>query len=95
MITFESKTISDAGNGVYEVVGKLNIKGKEHELTLPLVLAGVKEHPAVQGRQVIGFNGKVTVDRLALNVGDEKFYKMGIVGKDVEVLVTFEALAAK
>ena len=94
-VTFESKTITDAGNGVYEVAGKLNIKGKEHDLTLPLTFAGVKNHPAVPGKQVAGFNGTIIVDRIALNVGDEKFYTMGIVGKDVEVLVTFEALAGK
>ncbi len=95
LMTFTSNTITDAGNGVYQVAGRLNIKGKEHDLTLPLTFAGVKEHPAVPGKQVAGFNGKITVDRLALNVGDEKLYKMGIVGKDVEVLVTFEVLAGK
>ncbi len=95
LITFESKTITDAGKGVYEVAGRLNIKGKEYDLTLPLTFAGVKDHPAVPGKQVAGFNGTITVDRIVLNVGDEKFYKMGLVGKDVEVLVTFEALAVK
>jgi polyisoprenoid-binding protein YceI len=94
-ITFASQAITDAGNGMYEVIGKLNIKGKEYDLTLPLTLAGVKDHPAVRGKQVIGFNGTTTVDRLALNVGDGKYYKMGLVGKDVEVLVTLEALGDK
>jgi len=95
LITFESKTITDRGNGVYELAGKLNVKGKIYDLTLPLTLAGIKDHPAVPGKQVAGFNGKITVDRLALNIGDEKFYKMGIVGKDVEILVTLEALRSK
>ncbi len=95
VITFESKTITDAGNGVYALIGKLNIKGKEYDLTLPLTVAGVKDHPAVRGKEVIGFNGTITVDRLALNVGDGKFYTMGLVGKDVEVLVTLEALRDK
>jgi polyisoprenoid-binding protein YceI len=95
LITFESKTITDAGNGVYAVAGKLNIKGKVYDLTLPLTLAGIKDHPAVPGKQVAGFNGKIPVDRLALGVGDEKFYKMGIVGKDVEIFVSLEALSAK
>jgi len=95
LITFESKTITDRGNGVYELAGKLNVKGKVYDLTLPLTLAGIKDHPAVQGKQVAGFNGKITVDRLTLNIGDEKFYKMGIVGKDVEILVTLEALRFK
>jgi polyisoprenoid-binding protein YceI len=95
LITFESKKITDAGNGVYEVAGKLTVKGKVHDLILPLTFAGIKDHPAVPGKQVAGFNGNVTVDRLPLQVGDGKFYKMGIVGKDVEVLVSLEALGAK
>lgn len=95
LITFESKTITDRGNGVYELAGKLNVKGKVYDLTLPLTFAGIKDHPAVPGKQVAGFNGIITVDRLALNIGDEKFYKMGIVGKDVEILVTLEALRSK
>jgi polyisoprenoid-binding protein YceI len=95
LITFESETITDVGNGVYAIAGKLNIKGKVHDLTLPLTLAGIKDHPAVQGKQVAGFNGKITVDRLALGVGDEKFYKMGMLGKDVEIFVSFEALSSK
>jgi polyisoprenoid-binding protein YceI len=95
LITFESKTITDVGNRVYALAGKLNIKGKVYDLTLPVTLAGIKDHPAVQGKQVAGFNGKIPVDRLALGVGDEKYYKMGIVGKDVEIFVSLEALSAK
>lgn len=94
-MTFTSTAITEGGKGVYNVAGKLTVKGKEHDLTLPLTLAGVKEHPAMPGKQVIGFNGTITVDRLALQIGDDKFYKMGLVGKDVEVLVTIEALSAK
>ncbi len=94
-MTFTSTAITEGGKGVYNVAGKLTVKGKEHDLTLPLTLAGVKDHPAMPGKQVIGFNGTITVDRLALQIGDDKFYKMGLVGKDVEVLVTIEALSAK
>jgi polyisoprenoid-binding protein YceI len=95
LIIFESNTITDVGNGVFALAGKLNIKGKTYDLMLPLTLAGIKDHPAVQGRQVVGFNGKITVDRLALGVGDGKFYKMGMVGKDVEIFVSLEALSSK
>lgn len=90
---FVSTSVKDLGGGNLEVTGKLTVKGKDHDFTLPLHFAGVKDHPAVQGKQVIGFNGTVVLDRLALGVGSGKFYKMGLVGKDVEVLVTLEALS--
>lgn len=94
-IKFASTSISDGGNGQLTIAGKLSIKGKEHDLVLPLHFAGIKDHPAVAGKQVIGFNGRLSLDRLALNVGSGKYYKQGLVGKEVEVLVSIEALAAK
>lgn len=95
MITFASNAITDGGNGIYNVAGKLTVKGEVHDVILPLTFAGIKDHPAASGKQVIGFNGRVTLDRLALQVGSGKFYKMGLVGKDVEVIVTVEALTEK
>ncbi len=93
VMTFESVKITDAGNNLYEVAGKFTIKGEVYDLVLPLTFAGIKAHPAVEGKDVAGFNGTVTIDRLAYKVGDGKFYKMGLVGKDVDVLVTLEALS--
>jgi polyisoprenoid-binding protein YceI len=95
LMTFESVTITDRGNNVYDVLGKFMVKGEIYDLTLPLTLAGIKGHPAVKDQDVIGFNGEVTIDRLAYKVGTGKFYEMGIVGKDVEILVSLEALADK
>jgi polyisoprenoid-binding protein YceI len=95
LMTFESTQITDAGNNKYEVLGKFMVKGKSYDLTLPLVLAGVKDHPAVKGKEVIGFNGEITIDRLAYQIGTGKFYELGVVGKDVKIFVTFEALSDK
>ena len=95
LITFTSNAVTAAGEGVYQVAGTLTVKGKSRDLILPLTLAGVKDHPTTPGKQVAGFNGRLSVDRLALGVGDGKFYKMGLIGKDVDVLVTLELLADK
>jgi polyisoprenoid-binding protein YceI len=95
LMTFESTKITDVGNNIYQVFGKFTVKGEVYDLTLPLTLAGIKDHPAVKDKEVIGFNGSLNIDRLAFKIGTGKFYKMGIVGKDVEVLVTLEALSDK
>ena len=95
LITFTSNAVTAAGEGLYQVAGTLTVKGKSRDLVLPLTLAGVKDHPATPGKQVAGVNGRLSVDRLALGVGDGKFYKMGLLGKEVEVLVTLELLADK
>jgi len=94
-ITFTSTAISDAGDGLYDVAGTLTIKGQAYNLLLPLKLAGMAEHPAKKGTEVAGFNGSIVIDRLAHGVGNGKFHQMGIVGKDVEVFVTFEVLDDK
>ena len=93
MMTFKSKEIADAGDGLYKVMGTLTVKGKDYDLTLPLKLAGVKEHPAKKGTDVTGFNGNISLDRLAHGVGNGKFHDMGVVGKDVDVFVTLELLS--
>lgn len=92
---FESTQISDTGNGMYDVTGKITIKGQTYDLTLPLKLVGIAEHPAKKGTEVAGFNGTITLDRLAHGVGNGKFHEMGVVGKDVEVFVSIEVLAPK
>ena len=78
---------------MYDVEGTLTIKEKDYDLTLPLKLEGVKEHPAKKGTDVAGFNGQVSINRLDHGVGSGKFYDMGVVGKDVDVFVTLEMLS--
>lgn len=91
-IQFQSNKITATGERTYNVDGTLTIKGKQYDFRLPLTLAGVDDHPMVKGAKVAGFNGEVTLDRLQYGVGSGKYYEMGVVGKDVELLVTFEAL---
>jgi polyisoprenoid-binding protein YceI len=95
LLTFASEKITDLGNNSYEVAGKFTVKGVAYDLVLPLTLVGVKDHPAAKGKVVAGFNGTLTIDRLAYKVGDGKFYEMGLVGKDVEILVSLEVMADK
>ena len=95
LMTFESIKITDVGGGLFEVQGKFTVKGQVYDLVLPLTFAGIKDHPAAKGKEVIGFNGNVTIDRLAYKIGAGKFYDMGVVGKDVEIFVTLEGLSSK
>jgi len=95
LLTFESTKIVDAGDGLYEVFGKFNVKGQVYDMVLPLSFAGVKKHPAAKGKEVVGFNGKLAIDRLAYKIGNGKFYDLGVVGKDVEIFITLEGLSGK
>jgi len=95
LMTFESVKITDEGKNVYNVFGKFTVKGQTYDLMLPLTFQGIKAHPALKDKEVIGFNGDLTIDRLTYKVGTGKFYEMGLVGKDVRILVTLEALGDK
>jgi polyisoprenoid-binding protein YceI len=46
-------------------------------------------------QEVAGYEASFTLDRLAYHVGAGKFYEMGVVGKDVNVTLTFEVLRDK
>ncbi len=95
LMRFESSEITAAGNNLYNVKGTFTVKGKEHDLTLPLSFAGVKGHPMMKNTQVAGFNGSVTIDRLKHGIGSGKFYESGVVGKDVDIVVSLEVLNKK
>jgi polyisoprenoid-binding protein YceI len=94
-IRFESKTISAVGNNNYIAAGKFTIKGEGYDLSIPLALTGIKQHPAQKDMLVAGFNGKLTIDRLAYKVGTGKLYDFGVVGKDVDILISLEVLSKK
>jgi len=45
--------------------------------------------------EVAGFETRLAIDRLEYNVVTGKFYEMGVIGKDVDVLISFEATRKK
>jgi polyisoprenoid-binding protein YceI len=94
-LVFSSNKIVSAGENQFDVHGSFSVKGKEYDLVLPLTLAGIKDHPMEKGKEVAGFNGRITIDRLAYGIGSGKFFELGVVGKDVEILVTLEVLSNK
>lgn len=93
-ITFKSSKVTRKGENLL-VDGTLTIKDVSKNITLKFVYHGQKDNPLMPGGIVAGFDAEVTIDRLAYHVGDGKFSRMGVVGKDVEVLLTMELLADK
>jgi len=70
----------------------LTIKDVTRDLPLEFVYHGQKDNPVKPGQTVTGLDARLTLDRLEYNVGDGKFYKMGVVGKDVDIMITLEML---
>jgi len=95
LITFKSSGVSHAGGNKYIVEGILTIKDVSKKLALEFVYHGQKDNPLKSGELVAGLDARLTLDRLEYNIGDGKFYKMGVVGKDVDILITLELLRDK
>ena len=94
-MTFTTTSVKHVKDDMYEVEGKMTVKDVAKTVSVPFTLLGVTDHPFDKGSQVAGFEARMTIDRLAYNVGGGKFYDMGVVGKDVEVFITLEVMRKK
>ena len=92
VMTFDSSKISHAGGNVYLVDGTITIKGVSKDVQLKFKHDGKKAHPLMKGTTVAGLETSFTINRLDYGVGNGKFWDMGVVGKDVDVLVSLEIL---
>lgn len=90
LMTFESKKIKKAGGNKYLVDGDLTIKDVTKPIALYLTYSGMKENPLQPKETVAGFESRLTINRFDYHVGPGKYYKMGVVGKDVVILVSLE-----
>ena len=95
VMTFKSSRVSRAGGNKYILEGKMTIKDVTKDMVLEFIYWGQKENPFTPAEMVAGFDCRFKIDRLHYHVGDGKFYKMGVVGKDVDVLITLEMIRAK
>ncbi|HHP7233516.1 MAG TPA: YceI family protein [Desulfobacterales bacterium] len=95
VITFKSEEIRHLGGENYEAVGQLIIKDVSREVILPFRYLGMRDNPFMKGKIVAGFESSKTIDRLEYHVGSGKYYEMGVVGKDVNILISLEMIRDK
>lgn len=94
-MTFKSRSVRHVEGNRYEADGTLTIKDVSKDVTVPFTFLGVMESPLQKGTLVAGFETDFTIDRLAYNVGNGRFYKMGVVGKEVHITVSVEMIRKK
>lgn len=94
-MTFTSTAVRHVKDNQYVVDGQMTVKDVSQSVSVPFTLLGIKPHPFDAKSEVAGFEARMIIDRLAYHVGGGKFYDMGVVGKDVEVLITLEATRKK
>ena len=94
-MTFKSDAIDHLGGDKYSVVGTLTVKDVSRTITVPFTYFGTTANPFDPKQLVAGFEARMTIDRLQYHVGAGKFYDMGVVGKEVDILITIEAVRDK
>ncbi len=95
LMKFRSKEIKSIGDNKYLMTGDFTIKDVTKTIEVPFVYLGVKDNPSKQGELVSGFDAEFTIDRLAYNVGDGSFYRLGLIDKDVKIFISLELLRKK
>jgi polyisoprenoid-binding protein YceI len=94
-MTFKSTAITHVKDDQYTVEGVMTVKDVSKPVSVPFTFMGIAPSPFDETAEVAGFEATMTIDRLAYHVGTGKFYDMGVTGKEVEVLITLEAIAKK
>jgi polyisoprenoid-binding protein YceI len=95
VMTFKSSRVSHAGGNKYVLDGKMTIKDVTKDMVLEFIYWGQKENPFKKSEMVAGFDTRFNINRLDFHVGNGKFYKMGVVGRDVDIFITLEAVRNK
>lgn len=92
---FNSDAISHKNGSDYVMDGTMTVKDVSRKIKIPFTFFGTKPNPFNPKQEVAGFEARMTVDRFDYNVGGGKFLKMGVVGKEADVLITIEAVRDK
>lgn len=94
-MTFKSKKIVPAKDGMFAMVGDLTIKDVTKEVTLDCEFNGSATDP--WGNERAGFSASVTIDRQDFNVKFDSSLKDGrlLVGNDVTISLEIELIKAK
>lgn len=92
---FNSSKINRINDTLYSLEGMMTIKDVTKKMNFEFQFLGTQDHPFDKNKQVAGFKTAFVIPRLDFHVGDGKFLKMGVVGEDVNVEISMEALRKK
>jgi polyisoprenoid-binding protein YceI len=95
LMTFKSTSVKRVSEDKYLLEGDLTVKDVTKKVSIPFTFLGMRESPIRAGSYVAGFEAEFTIDRLEYHVGTGKFYEMGVIGKDVRIVVSLEVMKDK
>lgn len=95
IMSFKSTQVRKKDDRTYVLEGKMTVKDVTKDVQLEMTYGGQKQNPLDKKVMVSGFDIRFKIDRLSYHVGAGKFFKMGVVGKEVAVFVSLEMIRKK
>lgn len=95
LMSFKTNRVTYKGGNRYALEGKLTVKDVSKDIVVEFIYWGQKQNPFNKDMIVSGFDSHFSIDRLDFHVGNGKFFKMGVVGKEVSITITLEATRKK
>ncbi|MEW5702951.1 MAG: YceI family protein [Candidatus Zixiibacteriota bacterium] len=95
LITFKSTKVTPKGNGKFDVLGNLTMRGVTKPVTLNAEILGTMEDPRMGKR--LGFAATTTIDRMDYGVSWNRTVEAGglVVGHEVTIDLGVEAFIPK
>ncbi len=90
LMKFKSTKVKHIKGDRYLLKGLFTIKDVTREIEIPFKYLGVKDNPMKPGGEVAGFETEFKINRLDYHVGSGKYYDMGVVDKNVKILISLE-----
>lgn len=92
LMQFRSTKIIHKQGSTYVVAGTMTLKETQIPMEIPFTFHGTAPSPFNKGELVAGFDTEFFLNRLEFGVGSGKFFQMGVVGDQVHVQISLEAI---
>ena len=95
-MTFKSTSVRQLDENHLVASGPLTIKGRSHEIELPITLLGSQMipeqmQPMIGAKEVASFKASISIDRGTFGVGVDDWAATMVVGGQVEIEILLEA----
>lgn len=89
-LSFQSTRFEKKTEKEYLIHGKLTIKDKTKDVTLPMKITGEMEHPMMKGTMILGLVIDTSIDRTDYGVGTGDWATTMVVGDEVDIHIPME-----
>ena len=94
-MSFKSSKFEKVDDKNYNVTGNLTIRDVSKEITIPLQVLALQQHPMKKSKMVAALKAEFKINRNVYGVGSGSWAAATVVGDDVDVTVLVEALRKK